>query len=281
MTSVSIGLSPSPTREILAHAGVRGVKGGGDSMPESMAVPLSADHMSIHNSFGISQNSGGDYSMAMAYLLAWQGLSPRRMILWGQHFAGRPCTCLPRPGDPDPAGTELRRGKTGGVFIWRCPDVLYLPSENRVSDEDVCYKGSEEPNHDAVIIGWDDNYPKEKFASNPESDGAFLCVNSWGENFGRRRLFPCAYEDSWIAESGISYCGIGPADNFDRNYQSDLCGWTGQMGIRRAGAWMANAYTAESDETLEAVASTLRHRTRSMKCMCLTGTASVNMWKIM
>lgn len=42
-------------------------------MPESMAVPLSADHMSIHNSFGISQNSGGDYSMAMAYLLAWQG----------------------------------------------------------------------------------------------------------------------------------------------------------------------------------------------------------------
>ncbi|MFQ8776997.1 MAG: hypothetical protein ACLR78_05635 [Roseburia sp.] len=30
--------------------------------------------MSIHNSFGISRNSGGDYSMAMAYLFdAWQG----------------------------------------------------------------------------------------------------------------------------------------------------------------------------------------------------------------
>ena len=46
------------------------------SMPGSMAVPLSADHMSIHNSFRISQNSGGDYSMAMAYLLAWQGPVP-------------------------------------------------------------------------------------------------------------------------------------------------------------------------------------------------------------
>ena len=130
---------------------------------------------------------------------------------------------------------------------------LYLPSENRVSDEDVCYKGSEEPNHDAVIIGWDDNYPKEKFASNPESDGAFLCVNSWGENFGDGGFFHVSYEDSWIAESGISYCGIGPADNFDRNYQSDLCGWTGQMGFGEPEAWMANAYTAESDETLEAV----------------------------
>ena len=57
-------------------------------MPESMAVPLSADHMSIHNSFGISQNSGGDYSMAMAYLLAWQG---------------------PVSEEDDPMGTALRR----------------------------------------------------------------------------------------------------------------------------------------------------------------------------
>ena len=80
--------------------------------------------------------------------------------------------------------------------------------------EDVCYKGSEEPNHDAVIIGWDDDYPKEKFASNPESDGAFLCVNSWGENFGDGGFFHVSYEDSRIAESGISYCGIGPADNY-------------------------------------------------------------------
>ena len=106
-------------------------------------------------------------------------------------------------------------------------------------------------------------------------------MNSWGENFGDGGFFHVSYEDSWIAESGISYCGIEPADNFDRNYQSDLCGWTGQMGFGEPEAWMANAYTAESDETLEAVASTLRHRTRSMKCMCLTGTASVNMWKIM
>ena len=56
---------------------------------------------------------------------------------------------------------------------------LYLPAENRGGDGNVCYKGSEEPNHDTVIIGWDDDYPKEKFASAPESDGAFLCINSW------------------------------------------------------------------------------------------------------
>ena len=224
------------------------------SMPESMAVPLSADHMSIHNSFGISQNSGGDYSMAMAYLLAWQGPVSEEDDPYGDSTSpdGLAPVCHVQEIRilPERNYDAVKRA----VYLYGGVQTsLYLPSENRVSDEDVCYKGSEEPNHDAVIIGWDDNYPKEKFASNPESDGAFLCVNSWGENFGDGGFFHVSYEDSWIAESGISYCGIGPADNFDRNYQSDLCGWTGQMGFGEPEAWMANAYTAESDEMLEAV----------------------------
>ena len=104
-----------------------------------------------------------------------------------------------------------------------------------------------------MIIGWDDDYPKEKFASAPESDGAFLCINSWGETFGDGGFFHVSFEDSRIAESSISYRGIEPSDNYDRNYQSDLCGWTGQMGYGEPDAWMANVYTAESEETLEAV----------------------------
>ena len=62
------------------------------------------------------------------------------------------------------------------------------------------YNGDEKPNHDVVIIGWDDDYPKEKFASAPESDGAFLCINSWGETFGDGGFFHVSYEDSRIAE---------------------------------------------------------------------------------
>lgn len=224
------------------------------SMPESMAVPLSADHMSIHNSFGISQNSGGDYSMAMAYLLAWQGPVSEADDPYGDSIS-------PDGLAPVCHVQEIRilQAKDYGavkraVFLYGGVQTsLYLPAENRGGDGNVCYKGSEEPNHDTVIIGWDDDYPKEKFASAPESDGAFLCINSWGETFGDGGFFHVSYEDSRIAESSISYRGIEPSDNYDRNYQSDLCGWTGQMGYGEPDAWMANVYTAESEETLEAV----------------------------
>ena len=224
------------------------------SMPESMAVPLSADHMSIHNSFGISQNSGGDYSMAMAYLLAWQGPVSEADDPYGDSTSpdGLAPVChvqeirILQAKDYD----AVKRA----VFLYGGVQTsLYLPAENRGGDGNVCYKGSEEPNHDTVIIGWDDDYPKEKFASAPESDGAFLCINSWGETFGDGGFFHVSYEDSRIAESSISYRGIELSDNYDRNYQSDLCGWTGQMGYGEPDTWMANVYTAESEETLEAV----------------------------
>ena len=224
------------------------------SMPGSMAVPLSADHMSIHNSFRISQNSGGDYSMAMAYLLAWQGPVPETEDPYGDSTSpdGLEPVCHVQeirilPGkDYDAVKRAVLR--YGGVQT-----SIYLPSENRGGDGNVCYKGSEEPNHDTVIIGWDDAYPRERFSSAPESDGAFLCVNSWGESFGDGGFFHVSYEDSRIAESGITYCGIESAENYDQNYQSDLCGWTGQMGFGEPEAWMTNVYTAKSDETLEAV----------------------------
>ena len=192
------------------------------SMPESMAVPLSADHMSIHNSFGISQNSGGDYSMAMAYLLAWQGPVSEADDPYGDSTS-------PDGLAPVCHVQEIRilQAKDYGavkraVFLYGGVQTsLYLPAENRGGDGNVCYKGSEEPNHDTVIIGWDDDYPKEKFASAPESDGAFLCINSWGETFGDGGFFHVSYEDSRIAESSISYRGIEPSDNYDRNYQSE------------------------------------------------------------
>lgn len=37
-----------------------------------------------------------------------------------------------------------------------------------------------------------------------------------------------------------------PADNYDRIYQTDLCGWLGQIGYGNENVWGANVYTASA-----------------------------------
>lgn len=49
------------------------------------------------------------------------------------------------------------------------------------------------------------------------------------------------------------YTDIEDVDNYDNIYQTDLCGWVGQLGYNKESAYGANVYTADSDETVKAV----------------------------
>ena len=39
-------------------------------------------------------------------------------------------------------------------------------------------------NHSGLIVGWDDDYPKENFSTQPPENGAWLVKNSWGTDWG-------------------------------------------------------------------------------------------------
>lgn len=82
--------------------------------------------------------------------------------------------------------------------------------------------------------------------------GAFLCQNSWGKAFGDEGVFYVSYYDVNIGLHSVVYTGIQEADNYDSIYQSDLCGWVGQLGYEKDSVYGANVYTARSDEILKA-----------------------------
>ena len=115
------------------------------------------------------------------------------------------------------------------------------------------YNGEDEVNHDILIIGWDDDYPAENFTKTPSKNGAFLCQNSWGEGFGDGGRFYVAYDDTQIGRNCVAYTRIDGMDNYDHLYQTDLCGWVGNMGYKKESCWFANVYTADSTQTLRAV----------------------------
>ena len=69
--------------------------------------------------------------------------------------------------------------------IYSQPDIRSLSAYYNEENAAYYYPESQECNHDIDIIGWDDTYPKENFVTEPEKDGAFICKNSWGADFGQ------------------------------------------------------------------------------------------------
>lgn len=229
------------------------------SMPENLRTGLSADHMSLRNSFGLGQEDGGDYAMAMAYLLSWQGPVSEAEDPYGDGVSPEGLSPVCHVQEirilPEKDYERIKQAvyTTGGV-----QSSLYFPMEQGRERElcyrdDTCamyYDGENGPNHDAVILGWDDGFPRENFSSMPEEDGAFLCMNSWGSSFGEDGCFWVSYEDVNIGTYNVLYSGIEPPDNYGTIYQADLCGWTGQLGYGNRTAWFANVYEAAGEEVL-------------------------------
>lgn len=69
------------------------------------------------------------------------------------------------------------------------------------------YHGNHYADHAISIIGWDDKFSKENFPEEcrPKEDGAYIAINSWGENWGEKGIFYISYEDIYV-ESDL--CGI-------------------------------------------------------------------------
>lgn len=223
---------------------------------------FSEDHISLQNSFGMDQDMGGDYTMAMAYLLAWQGPVREDEDPYGDGASPEGLEAIKHVQEIQiPAARDYEAIKRAVYFHGGVQTSLYMGMENGESrsafyNEETFayyYNGTEVSNHDIVIVGWDDHYPRENFNDLPEQDGAFLCVNSWGAQFGDQGLFHVSYEDVNIGTHSLVYTRVEEPDNYDAIYQSDLCGWLGQIGYGDDSAYFANVYRAEAEESLEAV----------------------------
>lgn len=231
-------------------------------LPEEK-IDFSEDHMSLNNSFQMTQQDGGDYNMAAAYLVSWQGPVLEKDDPYGDGVTNHRLKAVKHVQEiqivqgKDLQAVKKMVFKYGGVesAIYMAGDYHNLADTGYYNLEKnaYCYIGTDKPNHDVVIIGWDDNYPKENFAIQPEGNGAFLCRNSWGREFGDNGNFYVSYYDTNIAVHSVAYTKVEAADNYDNLYQSDLCGFAGLLGYNRESAYFANVYTAEQDEVIEAV----------------------------
>lgn len=224
-------------------------------------IVFSEDHMIWNNGLITSYKTGGEYTRAMAYLLAWKGPVDAADDEYGDFVTNENAVAAHKVQEIQIIESKnieaIKRAVflTGGVDTSLYTSMTYLNEDSMYYNSDnnsYCYIGTKRPNHEVVIVGWDDNYPKENFSESVPADGAFICANSWGTDFGDNGLFYVSYYDSNIGITNILYSGIDFDGVYDRIYQSDYCGWVGQMGFEEDSAYFANVYSATENEQLEA-----------------------------
>lgn len=232
-------------------------------MPEEK-LDFSEDHLVYNNECGADSENGGYYNISMSYLLSWKGPVLEEQDPYGDGNSDeslKPVKHIQQAeiiASKDYQQIKEKVFKYGGV-----ESSIYMSLNNEDSKSihynrekaAYCYIGEELANHEIVIIGWDDNFPKEYFSNKDiKQDGAFICINSWGTDFGEDGIFYISYSDTHIGDKNICYTLVEETNNYDNIYQSDLCGWTGTMGYEGSNSvYFANVYTAESNETLKAI----------------------------
>ena len=204
---------------------------------------------------------GGNAFTAVAYVIDWLGVFPDEydgydelgkissLYITPENIHIQNAVVIPtikKASDRDLIKNALIN--YGAVAASHCADFNQNKYFNKSSFAQYCYDKSEST-HRICVVGWDDNYSRYNFLKTPKGDGAWICKNSWGTNWGDGGYFYVSYYDPTFGDKeSVAY--IINNDSYNRIYQHDVGG---------EGKWLpesvyyVNVFTADEDELIGAV----------------------------
>ncbi|MBO4854289.1 MAG: Ig-like domain-containing protein, partial [Oscillospiraceae bacterium] len=231
--------------------------------------------------FDVRYDKGGNAIMASAYLTRWDGtvseendpypangvvLSYNAGKVIPENYHVQEILYLPWRSGPLDNG-EIKRavmsyGAVYSAFKWWENDYN---ASNAAYYHAQLYSGSKEASkgHSIAIVGWDDDFPASRFKKTPPGNGAFLCKNSKGTEWGEQGYFWISYYDIALGRAASEdintvFYNLQAKDNYDDIYQYDLLGPIAEYPFSSNTGWYANVFprkgeTLSSSVVLKAV----------------------------
>ena len=83
-------------------------------------------------------------------------------------------------------------------------------------------------NHAVAIVGWDDAFSRENFATQPTIDGAWLCKDAQGTQFGQDGFYWVSYQSACVTTTQFCFTRVEKSDGAPaaRRAQHDALGLT-------------------------------------------------------
>ncbi|MBQ2831559.1 C1 family peptidase [Methanobrevibacter sp.] len=144
--------------------------------------------------------------------------------------------------------------KYGGLTVHVYGAIANNDYYNKVTHAQY-YNGKQPGNHFITLVGWDDNYSKDNFIIKPKGNGAWICKNSWGSDWGENGYYYISYYDTAFAMTSpsVGYI-INNTESYERSYQYDI-GDLGRYHQDKNGEeiYINNTYTAFNDELISSI----------------------------
>jgi C1A family cysteine protease len=230
---------------------------------ENKNVDFSENNMLTHHGFDLKSTDGGNIYMATAYLASHKGPVLEKK-------------------DPYPSyGNPINRGIMKADY--HVQDVIFIPKRSDFKDnhkikkavmdyggvytnlkwDDAHYSSEKKSynnntlrgyDHTVAIVGWDDDYSKDNFKNKDHiGNGAFICKNSWGNQWAENGYFYISYYDFNMGKTENGVFLSNEHQEYDNIYQYDELGQTNEYGFSLDTAWFSNVFQCEGNEKLSGV----------------------------